>query len=252
MEKYKLYYLTSEIDEMKPRYIGYTTLDLEKRLSNHINDFKYKKCKSYKVNWITKVLNCGKNPMIFEICRTDSLENALFLERKYIFELGKIYKLTNSTSGGEESKSLIDSVKEKISNTLKEYYRNNSTWNKGLKYSFSDERNHKRRKKMGNIINGENNHFYGKSHSFETRKKLSEKNRIYNYDYDIIFGLYLIENLTSVEISKMINVPSSVIRKAIRKYGLRKAKEEIYGKIKGNKIKVENVDFYKYYDSSKI
>ena len=100
---------------------------------------------------------------------------------------------------------------------------------------------------MGDKISGKNNHFYDKSHSFETRKKLSDINRIYNYDYDIIFKLYLIENLTGVEISKRIEVPANVIRKAIRKYGLVEIKKEIYGKIKGFKTKVD-IDFEKYYN----
>lgn len=246
---YKIYYLTSEIDKMKPRYVGYTQLDIKERLYNHIWEAKYKKSKSYKVNWINKILNYGKGLMIFEICKTECLEDALLLERNYISKFNEEYKLTNSTNGGEESKVFIYSVRKKISNTLKEYYKNNPTWNKGLRYSFSEERNRKRREKMGEKISGENNSFYGKSHSIETKRKLSIKNKIYNYDYDTLFRLYLVENLTGVEISKIINVPDRVIRKAIRKYNLVNAKKEIYGKIKGSKIKVDNIDFYKYYNN---
>lgn len=252
MKSYKLYYLTSEMDEMNPRYVGYTTLEIEERLSHHINEAKYEKCKSHKVNWISKILSLGYKPIIIEIEKTDTLENALLLERNYIEEYNKLYKLNNSTNGGEVSKVFVDDVRDRISNTLKEYYKNNKIWNKGLNYSFSEERNKRRREKMGDIINGENNHFYGKSHSFETRKKLSEKNRIYNYDYDTIFRLYLVDNLTGEEISKLIDVPPMVIRKAVRRYGLVKVKKEIYGKIKGHKNKVENIDFYKYYDKTKI
>ena len=52
---YKLYYLTSSLDEYKPRYVGYAS-DIKKRLSGHINDAKYNKCKSHKVNWIKKLI----------------------------------------------------------------------------------------------------------------------------------------------------------------------------------------------------
>ena len=237
---------------MSPRYIGYTTLEIEERLSHHINEAKYEKCKSHKVNWISKILSLGYKPIIVEIERTYTLDDVLLLERNYIEEYSKSYRLTNSTNGGEVSKSFIDSVRDKISYSLREYYKYNNTWNKGLSYTFSKERNEKRRKRMGDKITGENNHFYGKSHSFETRKKLSDKNRIYKYNYDMIFKLYIVDNLTGVEISEKINIPDRVVRKAIRKYGLVNVKKEIYGKIKGYKSKVENIDFYKYYNKNLI
>ena len=115
MKSYKLYYLTSEIDEMSPRYIGYTTLEIEERLSHHINEAKYEKCKSHKVNWISKILSLGYKPIIVEIERTYTLDDVLLLERNYIEEYSKSYRLTNSTNGGEVSKSFIDSVRDKIS-----------------------------------------------------------------------------------------------------------------------------------------
>lgn len=250
MNKYKLYYLTSEIDDMLPKYVGYTSLTIEERLKHHIFDAKYEKCKSHKVNWIKKVIKNGFLPIIKEIKSVETIEDALLMEMYYVSEYNKLYKLTNSTSGGELSKSFTDDVKNKISNSLKEYYNVNETWNKGLRYKFSEERNLKRRLKMGNKISGENNHFYGRTHSDETKKKLRDKNKIYNYSYSLIFNLYLVENLTCVEISKKLEIPDRVISKAIRKYDLVKVKKEIYGKIKGYKPIVENIDFMKYYNKN--
>ncbi len=51
---YTLYYLTSILDDMKPRYIGYTSKTLKERLIGHIRDFKYKKNNTHKTNWIGK------------------------------------------------------------------------------------------------------------------------------------------------------------------------------------------------------
>lgn len=225
MNKYKLYYLTSEIDDMLPRYVGYTSLTIEERLKHHIFDAKYEKCKSHKVNWIKKVIKNGFLPIIKEIKSVETLEEVLLMEMHYVSEYNKLYKLTNSTSGGELSKSITSDIRDKISDTLKNYYTVNNVWNKGLRYSFSEERNYERRIKMGDKISGENNHFYGRNHSNETKRKLREKNQIYDYNYNLIFNLYLVENLTGVEISRKLGIPDNVIRKAIRKYDLVKVKK---------------------------
>ena len=48
---YKLYYLTSELDDYKPRYVGYTT-DIERRLSEHIKEAKYNKNSTHKTLFV--------------------------------------------------------------------------------------------------------------------------------------------------------------------------------------------------------
>ena len=245
---YKLYYLTSDLDEYKPRYVGYAS-DIKKRLSGHINDAKYNKCKSHKVNWIKKLIKENVDLKIVEICKVKNLEDTLIAETKLVAAYKTLFNLTNSTSGGERSKSIIKDVKEKISESLKKYYSINSTWNKGKNYSFSKERNRLRREKIGDKITGENNHFWGKSHSDETRRILSQKNRIHNYTYESIFDLYIRKNMTGVEISEKLNISYIAIKKAIQRYKLRPIKEEIYGKIKGNKY-FKEVDFEIYFDNT--
>jgi hypothetical protein len=245
---YKIYYLTSILDCFQPRYIGYTK-DLEFRLICHINDSRYNKCRSHKTNWINSLLKKKVKPII--VCLEDHLDfsEVAELEVSYIKHFSEWYNLTNSTSGGEKFKTYKKSVKDKISQKLKEYYSKNNSWNKGKKYKFSEDRNQKRREKIGDKISGENNHFFGKKHKTETKKLLSQKNRIHNYTYEQIFDLYIRKNLTGVEVSEKLNISYIAIKKAIQRYKLRSIKEEIYGKIKGNKDAKE-VDFDIYYDKN--
>jgi len=126
---YSLYYLTSELDNMRPRYIGYTSRTINKRLKEHINDKK----KTHKTNWINHVIENNTKVEIFLIEETDTLVNATLLEKKLISE--NITNLTNSTMGGEFSKVLLDDVKNKISQSLKEYFKINGKpigHNKGM------------------------------------------------------------------------------------------------------------------------
>lgn len=245
---YKLYYLTSILDCNLPRYVGYTT-ELNRRLEEHINEGKYSKSRSHKINWISSILKRGAEPKIILLDEFSDLESTLEAERFYVEHFNLWFNLTNSTSGGEISKTIRIDVREKISKKVKEYFAEHGTWNKGLKYNFSKERNQKRREKMGDKISGENNHFFGKNHRTETRKILSQKNRIHDYTYEQIFDLYIRENLTGMEISEKINIPYIAIKKAIRRWKLKDIKKEIYGKIKGNKD-VKKVDFEVYFDNS--
>ena len=139
---YKLYYLTSELDNMLPRYIGYTSKSLEERLIGHIRDWKYKKCKSHKVNWIGSAINSGFEIKIFLIEEVESLEKALILERKYIEPI--FYDLVNSTNGGEASKVFSKEVRDKLSKKAKEYFQNNKNYNLGRKYKLTEEQKKRR------------------------------------------------------------------------------------------------------------
>lgn len=129
------------------RYIG-RTFYITKRFKSHISESK--SSNSHKSNWIKKVKDI--NIEILDICDES---NHQFWEQHYI-SLYKSwgFKLLNKTIGGEGIN--------------------------GYKYTESD-RLERSIKMMGN-----KNHFYGKKHSYETRKILSEvdkfgeKNPMYN------------------------------------------------------------------------
>ena len=177
---YQIYYLTSSKDDYKPKYIGYTSLDLQKRLYYHIKESKYNKNKhkTYKVNWIRKLLDENIKIEIFSIHNNvEKLNEILILERYYIEKYNN-NELTNSTNGGEISKTFKPEVIEKIKNSLHEYYKNNSPRNKGIKSNVPSKFKGVKNPKMS----GENNPFYNKKHTNETKKIISQKNmkhRIY-------------------------------------------------------------------------
>ena len=135
-------YTLSSNDDI--RYVG-RTFNVNKRLKEHIRESLYIKNKgkyhSHKSNWIRKVKNI--NIEVIDICDEN---NYSFWEQHYI----SLYKswgfnLLNKTIGGEG-----------IS---------------GYKYTEDD--------KMKRSIRmlGDKNHFYGKKHTLETRKILSEIDR---------------------------------------------------------------------------
>jgi predicted GIY-YIG superfamily endonuclease len=196
---YKIYYLTSILDCRLPRYIGYST-NIEKRLTDHVNEAKYNKAKSHKINWIKSILNKNSLIELYVLDEFSDLDSALEAERNYIEYFNIWYKLTNSTNGGEVSKTFTQEVRKKMSERIKQYFKENKTWNQGLRYTFSEERNKIRREKIGDKITGKNNHFFGKKHTLETRKILSKSNRIHNYTYEQIFDLYIRNNISVLKI----------------------------------------------------
>lgn len=214
-----IYYLTSEIDNYNPRYIGYTT-NLEKRLKEHLKGRNSEK--SYKSNWIKSIFNKGIKPIIKEIEVVDNLDDALLRESFYIEEYNKEFKLTNSTSGGEISKTFIDEVRKKISNTLKEYYKSNDNWCKGKRYKLSEESRLSMLEKQGDK-SGKNNNFYGKRHSEESKNKISESKRKHRiYTYDELYNLYFVKNLSQKEISDLLELTRPYVCRLMKKYKLSK------------------------------
>jgi len=235
----KIYYLTSDYDNYHPRYIGYTSLELDKRLQHHIRESKYDKSKhkSHKINWIRKMLEKNINIQIFLI--QDSVENVdeiLTLERYYIEKYEKECSLTNSTNGGEISKTYKDSVKNQIKSSLKEYFSKNNVWNKGLTKetsssvkSYSD----KNRGKIRPDLAGSNNPFYNKIHTDKTRKIISDKNRKHRiYTYEELYYMYIELNLSQKEIAKELNLTRPYVCRLMKKNKLVEIKLEKFGKIK--------------------
>lgn len=91
-------------------------------------------------------------------------------------------------------------------NSLKEYYKHNDNWCKGKRYKLNEESRLSMLEKQGDK-SGKNNNFYGKKHSDESKKKISESNRKHRiYTYDELYNLYFIENLSQKEISELLGL----------------------------------------------
>ena len=214
-----IYYLTSELDDYNPRYIGYT-INLEKRLKEHLKARNFEK--SHKSNWIKSLYNKGLNPIIKEVEVVSSIEEALEKEIFYISEYKEKYKLTNSTSGGEISKTFTDHLKNKISNSLKEYFKTNDNWCKGKRYKLSEESRLSMLEKQGDKT-GENNNFYGKNHTEESKKKISESKKIHRgYSYEELYELYIIKDMSQKEISEYLKLTRSYVCRLMKKHKLSK------------------------------
>lgn len=119
-------------------------------------------------------------------------------------------KISNKKLGQnhtEETKKLI------ILNTI-ESMKNSEILRKISESSKSWERNDEYRKKMSDLTAGENNPFFGKNHSLESRKKMSNK-KILNIRVLCVETNIIYEN--AFEAAKIINGHSSNIIKVCQK-----------------------------------
>ena len=134
-------YTLSRPDTDEIVYVGRTCKNLDTRLNEHIYDCKRKSTKVY--NWIKSLLKKGLKPKIecIEECTCiESLENEKFWIL-YLKFLG--FNLKNLTMGGDGS------------------------------YFISEEQ----RKEFSKKVSGKNNPFYGKKHTEETKKLISERGK---------------------------------------------------------------------------
>jgi len=214
---YKIYSL-NDPNTKEIRYIGYTSQSLESRLKQHVRDSN-RNGKSYKRNWIKSLKT---NPTIELI--EDKIENKdkiLELERYYI---SKYENLTNGTNGGEKNKTFTNDVKNRISESLKEKYKNGEIvpWNKGKKIGNKC----KSKKKID--VGGEKNPFYGKKHSEKTKKLIGDKNRKHRqYSYNEIYDMYIKQNMKQKEISEKLNLTRPYVCLLMKKFDLVKIKKKI-------------------------
>lgn len=125
--KVKIYVLIDPIS-FKVRYIGRTKGSLSNRLSRHICDAKYQKYyrNTHKVCWIKSLLVLNKRPIIRQVIEVEGWENSHKIERSLIEKTLKIRNLVNhSDLGPGKLNTLSQLSRDKISNTLKEYYKTN-------------------------------------------------------------------------------------------------------------------------------
>lgn len=194
MNKYKVYVLKDPIT-LDIRYVGYTGQLLSKRLSAHIQDCKKIK-NSHRVNWIRNLLNKEKQPIIELVKDKLTHEDAIILE---ISLISKITNLVNGTIGGDGIPNPSQEIREKISKTLKLGYKsgrilptkhNKLSGDKHPMYgkigvtnpNYGSKRNIQSLKNLSDCKKGEKNPMYGKSscmkgktHTEESKLKISEK-----------------------------------------------------------------------------
>lgn len=141
---YKLYVLVDPRTK-KIRYVGQTTYSIQERLNQHIRHTNAPSQRKLHVNyWIKSLLQVGLKPIVRLICERRTPEDIDNAERTAISRLkNRGYELCNLTSGGDGRFTMSAATKEK----------------------------------MRQAHLGERNHFYGKTHSEETKKILREKGK---------------------------------------------------------------------------
>lgn len=174
---YKVYKYTNLINDKI--YIGQTKYSLEERAKK--DGINYKGSKYF----YRAIQKYGWDKFVPEILKDNlTQEEANEWEEYYIKLFDSINPLIgyNIRSGGNNSE-LSEEAKQIISEKAKNRYKN-KTNNPMYGKSHSDET----KKKMSDIKIGENNPMYGKTLSYESRKKISEhhkgkNNPIYNHVY---------------------------------------------------------------------
>lgn len=115
-------YVLKDPTTLKIRYVGKTVSKLLTRLGQHISDARNNKINNHRVNWLRKLCNEGKLPIIEEIdyCTWEESKNLETYYIAYYKSLG--CDLINETDGGEGT--LGRKVSEATVNKLKNSLRN--------------------------------------------------------------------------------------------------------------------------------
>lgn len=196
------------------RYIGKTDQYLKQRLYSHIQECKSNK-KSHKISWIKSLLFQDLRPFIKVIDEVPQ-EEWKYWECYYI-ELyrSKGCNLTNLTDGGQGGS--------------------------GYKHT-QESRNRMRKSKLGQKLSEEHKEKISKS----IIQKSSE-NPYYNrsgnnmkhdpIDKDLLYKLYIIENLSMVNISKILKCGKKKIWDNIQNYDIKKDKEIWKSQCASQKVK---------------
>lgn len=163
-----IYCIENKITHKK--YIG-QSVNINARFSKHRSELN---CKTHFNDYLQKAWNkYGEESFDFyviEYCELDKLDEK---EIYYInhFETINRDKGYNLKSGGQENCKLSKESKRKISESNKKYYSSHpEAIEKSRENALKQWANHEIKKK----ICGENNGMYGKHHTEESRKKISE------------------------------------------------------------------------------
>jgi len=191
-----IYALSDESGEI--RYVGKTKQYLKQRLYSHIKEC-YSGRKSHKISWIKSLLKNDKRPII-SILETVEEDNWQHWEKYWIEKLrNEGCNLTNLTEGGQGGNgySHTEESKQRMSKSKK-----------GRK--LSDEQKLK-------LSEGQK-----KKHAESPSYNRSGNNIKKNIDKDLLYKLYIIENLSMTKISKKLNCSEAKIYKSLKECGIEK------------------------------
>ena len=169
-------------------YVGQTIRSLERRLFGHIYSSKNSSHKTYKQNWLYKLVMNNSAPLIEELetCLVEDLDMREVFWIKVLKEQG--CNLTNLTSGGNAKKIFkhTKEAKEKISAGLKK----SEKFQKAVRSSErsekilatkkergikpTQEQKEAQRERMKEWYKTHDGTFKGKTHTEETKKKISK------------------------------------------------------------------------------
>lgn len=212
-------------------YYG-SSKEIEKRWKTHLNQLRNKK----HINCILQNAwnKYGEDNFIFEIVEECELEKLFEVEQKYIDTCGD-YNIGIKASGGDNiSKNpnkdlIVENIKkgskiwrdslsdDERRDMFSKPLNKNPNWKGGVSYKYCECG--VRIKPINDTCikcrnkSGENNPFFGKQHSDETKKKLSESRKgTYHGEQNIPLMIDEVEYRSAGEASKILNIPMVTIR----------------------------------------
>jgi group I intron endonuclease len=142
-------------------YIGKSETNIEDRWKRHLRDLRNDKHrnKDGKRDKLQRAWNkYGEENFIFGVIEEYNIEECNEREIYWIAYYDSFYNGYNQTKGGEGSLG-------------------KEPWNKGKKDIYSNETKQKISESVSEAIKGEKNPFYGKTHTYETKQKISEAHK---------------------------------------------------------------------------
>lgn len=175
----------------EPFYVGYTDNN-ENRWEIHLNEVKrfinknltnkdIQKLKGNKHKWfkIKKILKQKMNPIIIKVLSNSIQQKAKEYEIQLISKIGRADKksgpLTNMTDGGEGHNGFMWSEESRKKASVS--HRGLNWYNNGIEHGKFLEGEQPNGWERGNLLKGEKNGFYGKTHSDKFCKEQSKRKK---------------------------------------------------------------------------
>lgn len=165
---YSVYKITNRINNKV--YIGFTSRDVMIRFKEHIRSSRHNP--TYHLH--KSINKYGKKNFVIESIFSSFDQQDSLLKESYFIDLYQSmnHKIGYNTSLGGEGNTMTSLTKQKLSIMRKEYYQTNKHHFLGKK--LSEE--HKLNIKLNHHnCTGNDNSFFGKQHTSQTKKTISEK-----------------------------------------------------------------------------